>query len=65
VNGVGAINSPHNEIEILNPAGEVVLAAAGTKQKLAKQIIRVIAEQLLEPRSQAGAASPAARSRKR
>jgi hypothetical protein len=41
------------------------LAAAGTKQKLAKQIIRVIAEQLLEPRRQAGAASPAARSRKR
>lgn len=50
VNGVGAINSPHNEIEILNPAGEVVLAAGGTKQKLAKQILRVIAEQLLEPR---------------
>ncbi len=64
VNGVGAINSPHNEIEILNPAGEVVLAASGTKQKLAKQIIRVLDEQLLGPRSKTASATPSARPRK-
>lgn len=64
VNGVGAINSPHNEIEILNPTGEVVLAAGGTKQKLAKQILRVIAEQLLEPRTGTGLPAPNTRARK-
>lgn len=64
VNGVGAINSPHNEIEILNPAGNVVLAAAGTKQKLAKQILRVVAEQLLEPRLKPAFSAPTKRSRK-
>ncbi|MFN9878731.1 MAG: hypothetical protein ACK557_09660, partial [Planctomycetota bacterium] len=61
---VGAINSPHNEIEILNPAGEVVLAASGTKQKRAKQIIRVLDEQLLGPRSKTASATPSARPRK-
>jgi phosphopantothenoylcysteine decarboxylase/phosphopantothenate--cysteine ligase len=49
VNGVSAINSPHNEIEILDPNGQVVSAALGTKQKLAKLILRVISEKLLEP----------------
>lgn len=46
VNGVAAINSPNNQIEILNRAGTVVAAATGTKQKLAKLILRVLFEQL-------------------
>lgn len=46
VNGVAAINSPNNEIEILDRKGSVVAAANGSKQKLAKLIVRVIFEQL-------------------
>lgn len=46
VNGVAAINSPNNQIEILNRTGAVVAAASGTKQKLAKLILRVLFEQL-------------------
>lgn len=46
VNGVAAINSPNNQIEILNRSGTVVAAATGTKQKLAKLILRVLFEQL-------------------
>jgi phosphopantothenoylcysteine decarboxylase/phosphopantothenate--cysteine ligase len=46
VNGVAAINSPNNEIEILDRKGSVVAAAIGSKQKLAKLIVRVVFEQL-------------------
>lgn len=46
VNGVAAINSPNNEIEIIDRGGAVVAAAAGSKQKLAKLIVRVVFEQL-------------------
>lgn len=63
VNGVTAINSPLNQIEILNPAGQVILAAEGTKQKLAKQILRIISEQLIKPRSDAGAIANTLRGR--
>lgn len=46
VNGVAAIDSPNNEIEILDRKGSVVAAAIGSKQKLAKLIVRVVFEQL-------------------
>ena len=51
INGVQAINSENNEIEIIDPTGAVIAAGAGTKQKLARQILQVIGQKLFKAKS--------------
>ncbi|MEM9826454.1 MAG: phosphopantothenoylcysteine decarboxylase [Planctomycetota bacterium] len=41
-NGPAAIDSDHNAIEVLDPAGKVLLAAEGTKTRLAVELIQLI-----------------------
>lgn len=50
-NGPSAINSDSNEIEILDPTGDVILSAAGTKIHLAKKIVEVIHRRLVFPQA--------------
>ncbi|MCC6494215.1 MAG: phosphopantothenoylcysteine decarboxylase, partial [Pirellulales bacterium] len=38
-NGVEAMNSPENRVEILDPAGTVLRQAAGTKEAVAREIL--------------------------
>ena len=46
-NGVAAMNSLENEVEILDPAGTVLRAAAGTKEAVAREILAVVQERLI------------------
>ncbi len=46
-NGVDAISSLDNSVEILDPAGNVVRHIAGSKQNVAKAILDVIEERLI------------------
>ncbi|RIK88175.1 MAG: flavoprotein [Planctomycetota bacterium] len=46
-NGVEAMNSPQNRVEILDPAGQVLREASGTKQAVAREILAVIQERLI------------------
>ena len=48
LNGVTAIDSNQNSIEVFNPAGEIVLSASGEKQKIAKLIARKIQTTLID-----------------
>ena len=43
-----------NEIEMLDPEGNVVLSAKGDKDEVAKQILQVIQRRLVEVFSRAG-----------
>jgi phosphopantothenoylcysteine decarboxylase/phosphopantothenate--cysteine ligase len=47
LNGPGAIHSADTEIEIIAPRGEILAAIAGSKQKVAQGIVRVVQERLL------------------
>jgi len=47
LNGPEAMHSLENQIEILDPDGNVVLSATGKKEAVAKEILRVINEQLV------------------
>ena len=52
LNGPSAMNSPHNEVEILDRTGAVVSQLAGTKTDVARGILEVIQERLIHvPRS--------------
>lgn len=53
LNGVSAINSSDNEIEIIGPEGQAVAQAAGSKRQMAKVIFDVI-----EARWPAGSPTP-------
>jgi phosphopantothenoylcysteine decarboxylase / phosphopantothenate---cysteine ligase len=47
-NGVAAMNSPENQVEILDPRGVILRAAAGTKESVAREILAVIQERLID-----------------
>ena len=42
------MHSPTNTIEVLDPAGQVVLSTSGTKLEVAQAIFGIIADQLIE-----------------
>lgn len=46
-NGVAAMNSPENEVEVLTPTGEVVGRFSGPKSDVARGILGVIGRRLL------------------
>lgn len=46
-NGVAAMNSLENEVEILDPQGNVLRSAAGTKELVAQEILAVIQARLI------------------
>jgi len=48
-NSVAAISSEENSVEILNPAGEVLRTAAGSKLAVAREIVDVIDQRLIAP----------------
>jgi phosphopantothenoylcysteine decarboxylase/phosphopantothenate--cysteine ligase len=52
LNGPAAMDAGDNEIEMLDPEGNVVLSAKGSKDEIAKQILQVIQRQLVEVFSQ-------------
>jgi len=52
VNGPGAMHSPDTQIEIINPAGEVLAAFSGSKRQVAADVFGVIAEQLIAKSAQ-------------
>jgi phosphopantothenoylcysteine decarboxylase/phosphopantothenate--cysteine ligase len=52
-NGVEAMNSLDNRVEILNPAGTVLREASGTKEAVAREILAVIQAGLIVPRGKA------------
>ena len=47
LNGPGSIHSPNTQIEVINPAGKVLAALSGSKQEAAKEVLRVIQEELI------------------
>jgi phosphopantothenoylcysteine decarboxylase/phosphopantothenate--cysteine ligase len=49
LNGVAAINSPHNDVEIIAPNGETVRKIVGDKSEVARQILDVIQNRLINP----------------
>ena len=48
LNGPHAIHAANTEIEIIDPRGEVLAAIAGSKEKVAQGIVRVVQERLRE-----------------
>jgi phosphopantothenoylcysteine decarboxylase / phosphopantothenate---cysteine ligase len=48
-NGVEAMNALDNRVEILDPAGNVLREASGTKETVAREILAVIQRRLIEP----------------
>ena len=48
LNGVEAMNSLDNRVEILDRAGAVLLAASGTKESVAREILAVIDQRLID-----------------
>ena len=49
-NGVEAMNALDNRVEILDPAGAVLREASGTKEAVAREILAVIQQRLIESR---------------
>lgn len=47
LNGVGAINSSENQVEIINPDGDVIQSIAGSKTDVASKLLTVIGQQLV------------------
>jgi phosphopantothenoylcysteine decarboxylase/phosphopantothenate--cysteine ligase len=52
-NGVEAMNSPDNRVEVLDPAGAILRQASGDKESVARAILAVIQERLIAPRENA------------
>ena len=48
LNGVAAIDSPDNSIEIIAPDGDVIATDSGTKPHVATKILEVIQERLID-----------------
>ena len=48
LNGVTAIDSSETSVEIFDPAGEIVLTAAGAKPEIAKLIAQKIQTDLID-----------------
>ncbi len=47
LNGPGAIHAADTEVEIIDPRGEVLAAIAGSKERVANGIVRVVDQRLL------------------
>ena len=47
LNGVNAINSAENQVEIINPEGEVIKSISGSKSSVANQVLAVIQSHLV------------------
>ena len=47
LNGVNAINSAENQVEVINPEGDVIKSISGSKSRVAKQVLSVIQRQLI------------------
>ncbi len=47
VNSADAIHAPDTNVEIINPAGNILLTATGDKEDVARDILRVIQERLI------------------
>lgn len=47
LNGPGAIHAADTDVEIIAPRGEVLAAIAGSKEKVARGIVRVVQERLI------------------
>ena len=47
LNGPAAIDSPENQIEIIDPNGNVALSSTGTKAHVAREILKVIQARLV------------------
>lgn len=54
VNGPAAMNAQDNEVEILDPTGALAASFAGTKEAVARGILRVVQERLIAPRDHRG-----------
>jgi phosphopantothenoylcysteine decarboxylase/phosphopantothenate--cysteine ligase len=52
-NGVEAMNALDNQVEILDPAGAVLREASGSKEAVAREILAVVQERLIDPRDRA------------
>tara|TARA_R110002049_G_scaffold309268_1_gene519588 strand:+ start:120119 stop:120688 length:570 start_codon:yes stop_codon:yes gene_type:complete len=50
-----AIDSSENEVELLDPDGEVIATIAGTKQHVADELLKNIESRLIGPRNSRGA----------
>jgi phosphopantothenoylcysteine decarboxylase/phosphopantothenate--cysteine ligase len=50
-NSPSAINSPDNEVEVLTPAGEVIVTLSGPKEKVAEGILEIIEKRLIQPQN--------------
>lgn len=46
LNGPEAMNAAENSVEIINPAGDIIASFVDTKEKVARQIMAVIAQNL-------------------
>lgn len=46
-NGPQAISAPDNQVEVITPAGDVIAAIAGSKEDVAKRILAIIEERLI------------------
>jgi phosphopantothenoylcysteine decarboxylase/phosphopantothenate--cysteine ligase len=49
LNGPQAMHSAETQVEIINPAGEVVAALAGSKEQVSEGIVEVIVSRLVSP----------------
>lgn len=47
LNGPQAMNSSHNEVEVIDPVGDTVARIAGTKQQVAEQVFAIIEARLI------------------
>jgi phosphopantothenoylcysteine decarboxylase/phosphopantothenate--cysteine ligase len=50
LNGPAAMDALDNQVEVLDKRGQVALAASGTKEAVAREILRLIQQQLIERR---------------
>jgi hypothetical protein len=48
LNGPQAMNALDTEVELLDKQGQVIASLAGSKEQVARGIVRVIAERLIE-----------------
>ncbi len=49
LNGVSAIESSENSVEIIEPCGDVIAAHSGTKTEVSDRILNVIQQRLIDP----------------
>jgi phosphopantothenoylcysteine decarboxylase/phosphopantothenate--cysteine ligase len=49
VNGLQAMNSPDNQVEILDRRGDTIGALQGTKDEVARGVLRIIQQRLIAP----------------